>query len=119
MNLYIINEDELKSSVNVLRKSGHAPMAVMLDGLVRSRPYNPQAEPVGTDGLTDSEYEHMKLVQEIEILHDKIQSKRDKVLEELATFLNNADNTSDSGNAQKWVSLPVLFKWMQSKGWQP
>jgi hypothetical protein len=46
------------------------------------------------------------------------QSERD-VLDELAVFLDNADNTSDSGNAQKWVSLPVLFKWMQSKGWNP
>jgi len=26
------------------------------------------SEPVGTDGLTDSEYEHKKLVEEIEIL---------------------------------------------------
>jgi hypothetical protein len=33
--------------------------------------------------------------------------------------LDNADNTCDSGNAQKWVSLPILFEWMQSKGWNP
>jgi hypothetical protein len=45
--------------------------------------------------------------------------ERNKVLDELAVFLDSADNTSDSGNAQKWVSLPVLFEWMQSKGWNP
>jgi hypothetical protein len=45
--------------------------------------------------------------------------ERDKVLDELAVFLDNADNISDSGNAQKWVSLSVLFDWMQSNGWTP
>jgi hypothetical protein len=51
--------------------------------------------------------------------HSEFQNDREKVLDDLATFLDDADNTSDSGNAQKWVSLPMLFKWMQSKGWQP
>ena len=48
--------------------------------------------------------------------HDK--EVREKVLDEFAAFLDNADNISDSGNAQKWVALPSLFKWMQSKGWK-
>lgn len=52
-------------------------------------------------------------------LKEERQEEREGVLVELAEFLDNTDNTSDSGNAQKWVSLPVLFKWMQSKGWRP
>lgn len=45
-------------------------------------------ERVGTDGLTDAEYEHQKLVEEIEILHDRLQSEREKVLDELVSWLN-------------------------------
>jgi hypothetical protein len=42
-----------------------------------------------------------------------------EILTALATFLDNADNISDSGNANKFVSLPKLFKWMIKRGWTP
>jgi len=41
------------------------------------------------------------------------------MLTDLAAFLDNADNISDSGNAMKFVSLPKLFKWMMERGWTP
>ena len=47
--------------------------------------WKPQAEQVGTDGLTDSEYEHTKLVQEIEILNDRLQAERERALGEVLT----------------------------------
>ena len=46
-------------------------------GEVTGIPFCPQSERVGIDGLTDSEYEHMKLVQKIEILHNQLQSNRE------------------------------------------
>jgi hypothetical protein len=42
-----------------------------------------------------------------------------KAMTELADFLDNADNVSDSGNANKFVPLPKLFKWMMERGWTP
>jgi len=39
-----------------------------------------------------------------------------KTLTDLATFLDNADNISDSGNANKFVPLPKLFKWIMERG---
>lgn len=47
------------------------------------------------------------------------QPTAEAVLDELAEFTNNPDNTFDLGNAQKGITLKDLYKWMQSKGWQP
>ena len=51
--------------------------------------------------------------------HSDFQS-RGKVLDELVAFLDNADNSVDTGNAQKWIWLPKLFikieELRQSKG---
>lgn len=60
---------------------------------------NPQVEQVGTDGLTDSEYEHTKLVQEIEILHERLQVGREKVL---VGLLDKFRELNRKGNFRPW-----------------
>lgn len=71
-----------------------------------------QSERVGTDGLTDSEYEHTKLVQEIETLHDKLQSEREKVLDELDQIMREEEINYERDGYESfvWILHEVIPK---------
>jgi hypothetical protein len=76
MNQYIITKPMINEILNLLQGEKYREVHAVLS---KCRPY--QSERVGTDGLTDMEYAYQKAVEDIEILHDRLQKGRDKVLE--------------------------------------
>jgi len=93
--------------------------------VLMTRPHPPAPEPEWlAPKLAEMEKELAEMEKELDLLsaaipaHDLAIARTTTLatLTDLATFLDNADNISDSGNANNFVPLPKLFKWIMERG---